>query len=324
MKEKKKGQSRQTQKLNTRRYTQDMNTSSSLNKMLSLLGYYFQAMALPPLGHVIMNSLIKQKSQGKKEVVIQDRAAIKHEENYSIEYKYQDVLSSRFLNGTDPTSNHGVLLQIPQVTPDVERKIRVWRKEVQSIINMTGLDKDLNQLIMHLVPSEVESILQGHVTLDALLDAVCNFYEKKHHTPTYTLPKQEDFLFIRDYYEAVQKMILGLQGAPIPEEKFQELVKPVFRDGLTIKTFIYYTSISYKTLEESVKDLEKVETGLLEELRDKYQGKEHLYKAMKQYTMNQPTCHKRKPYCSLHKRYGGHSTEECSLRQKHHQEKLSN
>ncbi|KAI5137079.1 hypothetical protein NEAUS06_2089 [Nematocida ausubeli] len=41
------------------------------------------------------------------------------------------------------------------------------------------------------------------------------------------------------------------------------------------------------------------------------------------YTVTQPTCHKRKPYCSLRKCYGGHSTEECSLRQKHHQEKLS-
>ncbi|EHY64597.1 hypothetical protein NERG_02407 [Nematocida ausubeli] len=36
----------------SQRDTQDMNKSSSLSKMLSLLGYYFQAMTLPPSWHV--------------------------------------------------------------------------------------------------------------------------------------------------------------------------------------------------------------------------------------------------------------------------------
>ncbi|KAI5161586.1 hypothetical protein NEAUS03_1677, partial [Nematocida ausubeli] len=40
------------QKQLSQRNTQDMNKSSSSNKMLSLLSYYFQAMTLPPLGHV--------------------------------------------------------------------------------------------------------------------------------------------------------------------------------------------------------------------------------------------------------------------------------
>ncbi|EHY66168.1 hypothetical protein NERG_00864 [Nematocida ausubeli] len=135
---------------------------------------------------------------------------------------------------------------------------------------MAVLDKDLTQIIMYLVPSEVESTLQGHTTLDALLEAVCNFYEKKHHTHTYTLPKQADFLFIRDYYEAAQKMISEVQGAPIPKEKFQELMETVFKNGLALKTFTHYISTPYKTQEESVKVLESFETGLLEELRQKY------------------------------------------------------
>ncbi|KAI5159608.1 hypothetical protein NEAUS03_0439 [Nematocida ausubeli] len=44
--------SKQNQKQLPQRHTQDMNKSSSLNKMLSILGYYFQAMTLPPLWHV--------------------------------------------------------------------------------------------------------------------------------------------------------------------------------------------------------------------------------------------------------------------------------
>ncbi|KAI5164001.1 hypothetical protein NEAUS03_2403, partial [Nematocida ausubeli] len=43
----------QNQKQLSQRNTQDMNKSSSSNKILSLLSYYFQAMTLPPLWHVI-------------------------------------------------------------------------------------------------------------------------------------------------------------------------------------------------------------------------------------------------------------------------------
>ncbi|KAI5151588.1 hypothetical protein NEAUS04_2518, partial [Nematocida ausubeli] len=200
-------------------------------------------------------------------------------------------------------------------------KIRVWREEVKSIINMAGLDKDLTQLIIFLVPAEVESSLHGHEALDALLDAVCKFYEKKHRDTTHAVPKQENFLFIRDYYEAVQKRISGVQGGTIPDEKFQELVYTAFKDGLTLDTVKCNTYTPYKKAEEYVKILEDFETRLLEELKHKYEGKENLYRAMTSHTPTQPTYHKGQPYCALHKRYGRHRTEECFLRQKHSQEK---
>ncbi|KAI5149784.1 hypothetical protein NEAUS05_1902 [Nematocida ausubeli] len=311
----------------SQQHSEKSNKNSSLSKMESLLGYYFQTKELPPIQHITVASLVKKKSQGGNQIIIQDRAAIKYEEIAQIKYQYREVVVGSFIKTERLCARYSTTIKLPRVTPEVETKIRVWRQDVQEGIQMANLNNSPNDsavgLISYLLPTEAKEVVQGHTNINSLLEAVCCFYERKQCSAALAAPFQENFLFIRDYYEAVQRRVLKNQDASFSDEKTEELVYAAFLDGLTPETVQNSLYVSCRTCKEYVNLLEDIEKRLIEDLQKKYNGREHSKRDTPIVTATLHNPQKERMFCAIHRRYCMHSTEECLLRKKKEQAKSS-
>ncbi|KAI5164433.1 hypothetical protein NEAUS04_2201 [Nematocida ausubeli] len=310
-----------------RRHPQDSNNKSPWTTSLSILDYYLRTSSSPPFGHVIMNSLMRKSSREnsitkKEEIRILDRAEYVSERQQEAIFGDQAINASYFMKSESEKTPKHQMIQLPVMTPKMQPFVRLWRKRIQKAVIMSGMNTNFQTLVSYLVPEELEPLLQGHTSLDTLLDIICHHYEKKGQSPLGTNLKQENFLFIRDFYEAVKKRAIHCQVLPVPEEQLQGLIMQTLVNGLTAKTLLSYPVDPSTTVDDYIARLERTEQHMVTKLQAEYAGKEYRERTPIS-TPTLPDNRRGNQFCKVHRKYGNHSTEECILGQRKSLERLT-
>ncbi|KAI5161360.1 hypothetical protein NEAUS03_1591 [Nematocida ausubeli] len=89
------------------------------------------------------------------------------------------------------------MITLPVMNPYTKSFVRLWRRKIHMAVTMHGMNTNLQALVSYIVPENLEPLLQGHTSLDALLDIVCHHYEKEVASSLSEVIRQEKFLFIR-------------------------------------------------------------------------------------------------------------------------------
>ncbi|KAI5136358.1 hypothetical protein NEAUS04_0090 [Nematocida ausubeli] len=265
----KKGQSHQ-------RHPQNYENKTSLTTTLSILDYYLQTSSSPPFGHVIMNSLMRKSSREnsitkKEEIRILDRAEYVSEKQQKAIFGEQAINASYFMKSESEKTPRHLMIQLPVMTPEMQPFVRLWRKRIQRAVTMFGMNTNFQILVSYLVPKELEPLLQGHTSLEALLDIICHHYEKEGQSPLGANLRQENFLFIRDFYEAVKQTAIHCQILPVPEEQLQGLIMQTIVNGLTAKTLLSFPVDPSTSVHDYIDRLERTEQQMVAKLQAEYE-----------------------------------------------------
>lgn len=119
-----------------------------------------------------------------------------------------------------------------------------------------------------LTPKDVHTAFKGQTELTEILNRIICFYEN-------TYPKQEEYLFIRCYFEHLQVFILIVYSPFKDSEPFKNSIENIidkrFMEGLLPETLIRVPREPQQTLEEYLNNLERVENDALISIAEEYQ-----------------------------------------------------
>lgn len=267
------------------------------NNSRSLLEHSLTYRRCPSSGRIIVSLLLsKNEIDGERRIL--NRESYLHQRKQSITFQETPVMLVNFTNNQITT-----VVNFPQLdAPDLSY-IREWRSKMADIMRLFPITKNVKQLLSHLIPESAHESLRNHTATDALLDAVCEHVARPLRRRIPVQPFQREYIFIRDYAEAVDTYIkrLGMEY-----EKDPEAFRDLFNQGLMLETARLHPFLPLKDREEYLLGLEYVEGRALAELQSKQK-------------LNYPSYPSRGPsratyYCEEHNRRAAHSTEDCVLR----------
>lgn len=236
------------------------------NSTKSLIEYYLTTGMIPSQGSVIVSLLLKKKDDNTKENVLMSRVEKNRKENPQIKFESLTVVITEYTE-----KSLSLALPFPQLKLDEKKHVRQWRKEMMKSIIASGINKNIRSLIQLLVPDEIHSALENYIGTDSCLDAVCKYFEKDQYYEVPVQPKQADYVFIRDYIEAVEKYTKEISKSNTEMYNFN--LPNFINTGLstTCKIGCHYKPIIGRT--EYLKEMEGMEKDLMEQIQEKLNKK---------------------------------------------------
>lgn len=249
---------------------QSFNRSNAGFQSRSLIEYYLTFRTTPPRGSVIVSLLLTKEKDSKTEKLILSRGELKNKLNPRKKFETYEIWLGPYTSGQCK-----IMVNFPLLRMEEGDHVREWRKEVRKKIFAMSVNHNVKQLLTFLIPDEIHEKLEQHTQLDALLDEICLFFERLQCVPMPIQPLQEDFVFIRDYIEAVENYIK--QICPTTNTlKYERNLKVFVNAGLSPRSSGIYSYGYPFSKDQYLEKLELIEMRLLAQLKNSLNEKTNM------------------------------------------------
>ncbi|EIJ92873.1 hypothetical protein NEPAR06_0823 [Nematocida parisii] len=241
---------------------------------LSILDYYFKNNKYPPEGHCIINSIVdKSANKLNNGIVIQDWKEYTRRKEAALPFKYKIINARLYRNAQNEDEFLPAEVAFPMITPEIRPHIHIWKRKAWVAIQIGNLNHNLMDLIESILPKRSKGVLGEIKNVDTLLGAVCRMIEDMYPHNDEVAPYQGDFLYIRDYYNAVRWRIVRQRPYRISDREIKKWIYRDFIDGLCHETHLRYSDIVHeKSTSAYVCALECRENVIIQEMNDYYQN----------------------------------------------------
>ncbi|KAI5165624.1 hypothetical protein NEIRO03_0588 [Nematocida sp. AWRm78] len=241
---------------------------------LSILDYYFENNKYPPEGHCIINSIIDRSANKLNNgIVVQDWKDYTRRKEAALPFKYKIINARLYRNAQNEDEFLPAEVAFPMITPEIRPHIHIWKRKAKVAIQIGNLNHNLMDLIESILPKKSRGVLGEIKNVDILLSTVCRVIEDMYPRNDKVAPYQGDFLYIRDYYNAVRWRIIRQRPYPISDREIKQWIYKDFIDGLCYETHSRYSNIVYeKSTSAYLCALECRENMIIQEMNDYYQN----------------------------------------------------
>lgn len=159
--------------------------------------------------------------------------------------------------------------------------VSIWEEKIREQIENCNVTRNFGLFFRLVVENdEVRKRFENLTDLNEILNVIVNYYEHQEIRTQSEPPLQEDYLFIREYYEAVRKYIRSrcqyqqLIEAPIDEKSLDIMINQTFMNGLCKNTEENTRRLTDQDLQIYLKELEEIERTKLIRIAQAYHGQD--------------------------------------------------